>query len=68
MRLHNCQVNWICCKNNDFLIKIKLLNLRFAINIKNNFDELGKTSKKKKTEKSDIVQKGRVSWTPKPYF
>ena len=29
---------------------------------------LGKTSKKKKTEKSDIVQKGRVGWTPKPYF
>ena len=28
----------------------------------------GKTSKKKKTEKSDIVQKGRVGWTPKPYF
>ena len=24
--------------------------------------------KKKKTEKSDIVQKGRVGWTPKPYF
>ena len=23
---------------------------------------------KKKTEKSDIVQKGRVGWTPKPYF
>ena len=24
--------------------------------------------KKKKTEKSDIVQKGRVGWTPKTYF
>ena len=23
---------------------------------------------KKKTEKSDIVQKGRVGWTPKSYF
>ena len=23
---------------------------------------------KKKTEKSDIVQKGRVGWTPKTYF
>ena len=23
---------------------------------------------KKKTEKSDIVQKGRVGWTPKPNF
>ena len=29
---------------------------------------LGKSSKKKKTEKSDIVQKGRVGWTPKTYF
>ena len=28
---------------------------------------LGKPSKKK-TEKSDIVQKGRVGWTPKSYF
>ena len=24
--------------------------------------------KKKKTEKSDIVQNGRVGWTPKQYF
>ena len=31
-------------------------------------DLLGKSSKKKKTEKSDIVQKGRVGWTPKTYF
>ena len=23
---------------------------------------------KKKTEKSDIVKKGRAGWTPKPYF
>ena len=23
---------------------------------------------KKKTEKSDIVQKSRVDWTPKPYY
>ena len=24
--------------------------------------------KKKKIQKSDIVQKGRMGWTPKPYF
>ena len=29
---------------------------------------LGKSSKKKKIQKSDIVQKGRVGWTPKTYF
>ena len=23
---------------------------------------------KKKSKKSDIVEKGRVGWTPKPYF
>ena len=31
-------------------------------------NDIGKPSIKKKTEKSDIVQKGRVGWTPKPYF
>ena len=32
------------------------------------FFPLREAFKKKKTEKSDIVQKGRVGWTPKSYF
>ena len=35
------------------------------INVRNSIRE---AFNKKKTEKSDIVQKGRVGWTPKPYF
>ena len=54
----------------EMLVKSVLKRQRHFLNVIENCIklDLGKPSKKKKTEKSDIVQKGRVGWTPKSYF
>ena len=62
-----------CKKRIEIIISIfflkqvsKFLSIQYEMLISYDTDK-GRVQKKK-TEKSDIVQKGRVGWTPKTYF